>query len=172
MTPKLSYREGPRPNTTPTNPHRQLDQNAPAGLQERLWRKMRDLPQVTTGDSLVSVPGARALHLSKNHSDHCPACFMKDAEFAHLHPLDDGSLHLTLPSEWRAEAQARGWTEPHPLAAHGIVPESIVMLYGPRNETEFEIVWHLVQVSHAYALSGVTDEEVSASSGEALVNDP
>ena len=58
-----SKRAGARPRTTPTNPHTQLDQNAPAALQEALFARARALPNVVVGASLVSVPGARAFHL-------------------------------------------------------------------------------------------------------------
>lgn len=78
-------RAGPRPRTTPTNPHTQLDQNAPADLQERIFELARSLSGVTTGPSAISVPGARAFCL--------PGCtearrdrFMIDCEFAHIHP--------------------------------------------------------------------------------------
>jgi hypothetical protein len=40
-------RSGPPPYTTPTNPHQQLDQNAPAELQEKLYGWARALPDAT-----------------------------------------------------------------------------------------------------------------------------
>src|SRR6185436_4545837 len=91
-----TQRAGARPRTTATNPHTQLDQNAPPALQEELFARVLALPNVVPGPSHVSVPGARAFHL--------PACrqpaeagFMVEREFAHLHPADDGSLHMALP---------------------------------------------------------------------------
>ena len=57
-------RSGARPRTTPTNPHTQLDQNAPAALQERVFSLARLLPGVVVGPSHVSVPGAR---ISEEH---------------------------------------------------------------------------------------------------------
>jgi hypothetical protein len=143
-------RSGPRPRTTPTNPHTQLDQNAPVALQERIFATARDLPGVVVGPSRVSVPGARAFHL--------PACatpaeagFMIEREFAHLHPPSDGSLHLSLPSEIVQAVVDNGWAEYHPLAGKHGLPSNIVMLYGPRDESEVEVVEALVRASHDHA---------------------
>ena len=44
-------------------PHQQLTQTAPIGLQEELFARVLTLPGVSTGDSCVSVPGARAFIL-------------------------------------------------------------------------------------------------------------
>ncbi len=57
-------RSGGRPTARPVTPHQQLDQNAPTALQEVLWSKMRALPHVTTGRSVISLPDTRALHLA------------------------------------------------------------------------------------------------------------
>lgn len=143
-------RAGARPRTTATNPHTQLDQNAPPALQEELFALVRDLEGVVVGPSHVSVPGARAFHL--------PGCrhpaangFMIEREFAHLHPASDGSLHLSLPPEMVQTVVDNGWAEYHPLAGRHGLPRNIVMVYGPRDETELEVVAALVRASHASA---------------------
>jgi phospholipase/carboxylesterase len=143
-------RSGPKPRTTPTNPHTQLDQTAPAMLQERVFAFARSLPNVVPGPSLVSVPGARAFHL--------PGCrqpiasgFMIEREFAHLHPASDGSLHMALPPGIVDEVVANGWAERHPLAGQFGLGENIVMVYGPRDEVELEVVTGLLRVSHSHA---------------------
>jgi phospholipase/carboxylesterase len=147
-----SKRAGARPRATRTNPHTQLDQKAPAALQERLFALARALPNVVVGPSLVSVPGARAFHL--------PACtrpadggFMIEREFAHLHPADDGSLHMALPPAIVDQVIDNGWAERHPMAGKHGLPTNIVMVYGPRDEGELEVVAALVQASHARACS-------------------
>ena len=56
----IRRRAGPRPSTTPTNPHTQLTQNAPRDLQERVFSFASSLAGVVVGPSAVSVPGARA----------------------------------------------------------------------------------------------------------------
>jgi len=150
-TQQLPERRGPRPATTPINPHRQLEQNAPSTLQEALWDRMRQLAGVETGASLVSVPGARAIFIGKHCCNDADGACMIDRAFAHIHPLDDGSLHVTLPDDVRDAAIARGWAEPHPLIAQGRVPATVVMIYGPRDAEELETVWSLIVASHAFA---------------------
>ena len=109
-------RAGSKPATSNVIPHRQLDQIAPEALQEALWQRMRALPQIETGDSLISVPGARAIFITGACANHADGGCMIDREFAHIHPAEDGSLHLTLPAQIRDDAIAKGWAEPHPLA--------------------------------------------------------
>jgi phospholipase/carboxylesterase len=143
-------RAGPRPRTTPTNPHTQLDQNAPAVLQERVFEIGRSLSGVAVGPSLVSVPGARAFHLPGcGHAAH--GAFMIQCEFAHLHPPRDGSLHMTLPPEIVEKVVDNGWAELHPLAGSHGLPGNIVMVYGPRDEGELAVVADLLRASHSLA---------------------
>jgi hypothetical protein len=91
-------RRGTKPRTTSTNPHTQLDQNAPVDLQEAVFAHVSALPGVRVGASHVSVPGARAFHLDDTGNREADA-FMVEREFAHLHPASDGSLHAALPPE-------------------------------------------------------------------------
>ena len=143
-------RVGPRPKTTPTNPHAQLDQNAPEPLQQQVFAYGRALPDVVDGPSSVSVPGARAFHLPGCEAKARDA-FMIEHEFAHLHPEHDGSLHMTLPPSSVDRAIANGWAERHPLAGKHGLPANIVMVYGPRDEIELEVVKELLRASHAHA---------------------
>lgn len=159
--PSLPARRGPRPATTPTNPHRQLEQNAPAALQEALWRRMAALAGVETGPSLVSVPGARAVFLAQPPCCGPAGACMEDREFAHLHPPHDGSLHLTLPEGPRRQAIEGGWAEPHPLIARGRVPATVVMVYGPRDAEELEVVWSLLRASHRFARGPAETEQAT-----------
>lgn len=139
----IGTRRGDRPETTAPSPHAQVSQNAPVELQETLWARMRSWPDVTTADSLVSVPGARAVVLSGDRVGP-PAAFQSEREFAHIHPHHDGSLHITLPDDVGREAVAAGWAEPHPV-------QQAYLVYGPRDDDELAAVWWLVQVSHLYA---------------------
>jgi hypothetical protein len=145
-----TQRAGPRPTTTPTNPHTQLDQLAPPALQERVFAAASALAGVVVGPSAVSVPGARAFHL--------PSCaaparggFMVEREFAHLHPRSDGSLHMVLPPDVVDTVIENGWAERHPLAGRYGLPTNIVMVYGPRDDAELVVVVDLVRASHAHA---------------------
>ena len=147
----LPRRAGPRPATTPTNPHTQLDQQ-PAGAEQRelLAAAVFALPGVTERPSAISVPGARALWLTEG-ADGPPEAFLIGNEFAHLHPAPDQSLHLMLPPGLAEEAIEAGWAEQHPVARRGLIPANAVMVYAPRDDAEREVVEQLVRASHAFA---------------------
>lgn len=154
----LPERPGSRPATTPTNPHMQLEQNAAAEHWAELARRAFALPDVEERPSLVSVPGARALWLR----DGAPAgprhAFLAGREFAHIHPLPEGSMHLALPPELAREAVEKGWAEQHPVARTGFIPETIVMVYGPRDAEEVEVAWALLRASYRYAREAQADD--------------
>lgn len=116
MTSYLSHqRRGARPQTTPSDPHTQLEQNAPVELQELVFERGQSLGSVEVGPSQVSVPGARAFYLPRCGCQSFGA-FMFGKEFAHIHPPSDGSLHMTLPPEIVPQVIENGWAELHPLA--------------------------------------------------------
>jgi hypothetical protein len=144
-------RQGPRPRTTSTNPHTQLDQQAPSELQEKVFAFAQSLEGVAVGPSFVSVPGARAFHLPGCEHAGGRGCFMIEREFAHLHPRSDGSLHMTLPPEDVDGVIECGWAERHPLAGKHGLPNNIVMVYGPRDDAELEVVCDLIRASHGHA---------------------
>lgn len=132
-------------------PHQQLSQNAPLSLQEELWHRMTGLEGVRPGRSHVSLPDTRALHLDPRLATGPGDAFFAGTEFAHLHGASDGSLHLMLPVSVAGDAIDKGWSELHPVARRGAGPPTLVMLYGPRDEAELEVVWRLVQTSYAFA---------------------
>lgn len=148
----MPQRPGPRPSTTPTNPHTQLDQQ-PSDDQprQRLVEQLADLPGVVWARSLISVPGAQALMLPRGPAQGPPEAFMIDAEFAHLHPAPDYSLHLVLPPAAAEAAIEAGWAEQHPIARLGIISPGAVMVYAPRDAHEADIAAGLVRASYAYA---------------------
>jgi len=76
---------------------------------------------------------------------------MIEREFAHLHPPTDGSLHMSLPPDIVEVVVDNGWAEYHPLAGKYGLPRNIVMVYGPRDQAELEIVAGLVRASHGSA---------------------
>lgn len=148
---QLPPRDGPRPHTTPRNPHTQLDQNAPPDLQERLFDRAKELPDVVLAPSMISVPGARAFVLADGAPAGPPEAFMVGREFAHLHPAADGSLHMMLPPDLARTVEEQGWGEQHPVARMGLIPETAMMVYGPRDDEELETVWQILRASHAFA---------------------
>jgi phospholipase/carboxylesterase len=151
----VPVRRGPRPKTThPTReqpgPHQQLSDIAPRDLQEELLRRVRTLPEVEVGWSAISVPYARGFHL-KPHAAKGPAeAFQRGSEFGHLHPEHDGSLHLTLPPALYDEVLQAGWGEPHPISG-------TMLVFGPRDEVELEVVWRLVCASYNWATATKDD---------------
>ncbi|MEM6794498.1 MAG: luciferase family protein [Acidobacteriota bacterium] len=153
----LPARRGPRPQTTPTNPHAQLDQNAPEELQRETADFMFGLSGVREVTSRVSVPGSRAMWLEESCEAGPPHAFMVGREFCHLHPPHDGSLHMNVPRAVLEVAVEKGWAEQHPLAARGVIPENVVMVYGPRDREELEVVKALIAEAHAFA-SPITKE--------------
>jgi len=93
------------------NPHVQLDQNAPPGLQELLFERAGGLPAVRVEPSMISVPGARAFVLEEEAAGGPAEAFMSGREFARLHPASDGSLHMMPPPDLARTVDEQGWGE-------------------------------------------------------------
>ncbi|MEP7053714.1 MAG: luciferase family protein [Actinomycetota bacterium] len=143
-------RSGARPQTTPVNPHTQLDQNAPVELQDRLREHALSLPGVRGGESNVSVPGAVAFFLDEPQNDPLiPDLF--GGEWGHIHPAYDGSLHLNVPTEVAEQLIDLGWAEYHHVVTQGLLPPFIVMLYGPRDEGELASTAKIVEAAYIAA---------------------
>jgi hypothetical protein len=149
---QLPPRVGPRPRTTETNPHSQLDQHPAPELVSELARGLFSLAGVGEAPSAISVPGARAAWLDPKLARGPREAFLIGTEFAHIHPVPDGSLHAALPSELAKAAVATGWAEVHPVARRGLMPMNVVMLYAPRDHTELEVILALLAAAHQFAL--------------------
>src|SRR5882724_2319163 len=93
----LPPRIGPRPRTRPALPHIQLDQWPPAAILEELIERCLELPFVRSQQSRMASPESRALALPDRLAGGPPDSFIDAHEFCHLHPLPEGSIHLTLP---------------------------------------------------------------------------
>nr|WP_210201754.1 luciferase family protein [Mesorhizobium loti] len=130
----------------------QLDQIAPPVMRERLIELGRQLEGVRLGRSGVSVPESAAFLLDPALAQNGPSeAFMTPGEFAHVHAVRDGSLHMNLPRNVLETVYAAGWGEQHPVAGHFGFPDTIAMIYGPRTEDEFAVVAKLLRVSHTFA---------------------
>lgn len=147
----LPDRTGPRPRATTTNPHVQLDQNAPAELQDRLRDHALSLPGVRRGESNVSVPGTVAFFLDAPTEQPAVPDIL-GGEWGHIHPHSDGSLHLHVPTALAEVLIAAGWAEYHSLVARGVLPAIVIMLYGPRDEDELAVCSAVVE--EAYHAAG------------------
>jgi hypothetical protein len=123
--------------------------------------------------------------LARHHSD--PEKFVVRNEFGHIriqHLLDileqfsygntlanthfnmdamEIGGHCVLPKSFYDHSILKGWGKQHVFAGryHPIVgtmiPETTLMFYAPRNETELEIVWNIIVQSYQWAL--LSDEK-------------
>jgi hypothetical protein len=157
----LPARPGPRPATTGSAPHEQLDQNAPADLQERLLDHALSLPGVRRGRSGVSVPGAVAFYLDEPpRTPQLPDLF--GGEWGHIHPAYDGSLHLNVPTPVAEGLIELGWAEYHYVVTQGWAPPIVIMLYGPRDETELDVAKAVVETAYTAAGGALHDHHDQA----------
>lgn len=148
---RLPARAGARPQVSWTIPQQQRSDHSPAEVQEQLFARITALPGVTTTQSAISVPGARGFMVPPAPETPLDAFLVPQVgEFAHLHPAHDGSLHLALPPALARDAVARGWAVAHPLAGVRLA-RGMVMVYGPRDAAELDVVAGIVAASHAYA---------------------
>src|SRR5207244_1546920 len=102
--------------------------------------------------SYTDVEGTRAFHLSPALARGPREAFLAATEFAHIHPVYDGSLHVALPPELGRMLEKAGWGERHR-------DTGALLMFGPRDEEEAELVCRLLRVSYRYALGEPDLEE-------------
>jgi hypothetical protein len=98
----------------------------------------------------MASPRSSALYLADEFACGPPEAFIDGHEFCHLHPLPEGSIHLTLPFVLREEVVRLGWGERHPIAVAGILT-TLVTVYAPRDCTELAAVLGLISQSCQFA---------------------
>lgn len=147
----LPKRAGSRPTTTNHAPHSQTNQLPDMPTRQRLSHILIDalstLPDVTKGGSRRAPYGSVGFYVDSCAAKNNERCFLLGHEFAHVHLLDDGSLHAILAEPLRTQAIDAGWAEPHPFAGQPTVSPDTVMIYTPRSEEEAEIIIALTQQS-------------------------
>lgn len=146
-SPPLPKRQSPRPATTGSVPHQQIDVQPVPEVNAELFQRAFDLPGVENRPSTFSLPGARGMWLADEVPITRPDQIVSGREFAHIHP--DGSLHASLPLDRAREAVNAGWAEPQPIAEELGVP-GLVMIYTPQTFDELETVVQLVVDSHNF----------------------
>ena len=162
---RLPVRPGQRPAVSVGIPQEQLTDTPPVALQEQLLARLAQLPAVTVRPSAISVPGAHGLTLPPPRLGPTDA-FLVPAmgEFAHLHPGHDGSLHLALPPALAADAIGNGWALAHPLARVRLTP-GMVLVYGPRDTAELDVVTAIAATSHAWAAGEAESDPTADEAG-------
>ena len=147
----LPQRQGTKPETNYGLPHEQLDQNPPPEIYTKLKDRAFDFPFIERRPSIISVPGAEALWLLEEGGHGCAEAFMRGNEFAHVHPPYDGSMHMMLPEDDVPELVDKGWGEIHPLVPVQRAPPTLVMVFGPRDEEELDVILRLIDTSYQFA---------------------
>ena len=146
----LPKRSGDKPQTHWGLPHHQQTQIPASDLYDAMKREFLSISPTTTGQSLISVPGAQALFVPE-----CEACneagLMIGREFAHIHPPHDGSFHMVLSPGDAEHVLEQGWGELHPYSASGKIEQRVVMVYAPRDTDEIEVIMQIAHASHAHA---------------------
>lgn len=108
------------------------------------------LPGTQEGHSQVSPASSRAVFLVGQPHERSPESSLapgRRLEPVHLHGVEDTSVHLVLPADRGAELVRLGWAEPHGYADHG----TEFMVYGPRDESELEVVVAVIEESLEFA---------------------
>lgn len=147
---ELGPRAGERPRTSTEGAHSQLSDRSSPELWGRLVARVFDLPGVSEVHSQVSPASSRAVMLDDLRTARHPSTSLSYAdplEPVHVHGVDDTSVHLCLPTELVAQVIEAGWGELHPYGDHG----TELMVYGPRDDAELEVVLSLVKASLAFA---------------------
>lgn len=147
----LPVRRGDPPRTTRDDPHRQFTQIAPIEMQDALVERGRLLSGTFVAPSVISMPGSRGFVLDDSTPTPAYEAFLIAREYAHIHPSYDGSLHMVLPPHVVRQVVERGWGEQHPVARMGLIPMNALMVYGPRDTGELDVVFMLLKASWSYA---------------------
>ncbi len=147
----LEHRDSGAPETSSTGAQRQLTQRSSPEMWGRLVSEAMSLPGVVEGHSAVSPASSRALFLSEIRDVATPETSLASSidrlEAAHIHAVDDTSLHLCLPRQRAAEAIGTGWAIPHQYGDFG----TELLIFGPRDGRELGVILALIQESLDFA---------------------
>lgn len=144
-------RQGPRPRLADALPHVQLDQWPPLEIGGELVARASRLPNVHVRQSRMASSTTSALSLADGCASGPPEAFIDGAEFCHLLPAPESTIHLMLPAPERAFAIEFGWGEQHPIAQSGYLWRCLVTLYAPRDQEELSVALRLIESSWQFA---------------------
>jgi hypothetical protein len=117
-----------------------------AALAERVFR----LPDIEERPIFRADPPERGLWLRDALPKGPADAFINEREIGHFHPWDR-SMHIALPPDLATIAVGAGWAEVHPVARAGLARKNNVMLYGPRDEHEADVIYGIVLATYLYA---------------------
>ena len=147
---EMRPRVGDRPVVSTVGPQTQLSQQSPPALWGQLVARTFARPDVEEGHSQVSPASSRAVFLREQREERAAETSLAPGERlepVHLHGVADTSIHLCLPPARAREVTALGWAEPHQFGDFG----TELLIYGPRDDDELEIVLGLIDESLAFA---------------------
>jgi hypothetical protein len=161
----LPKRIGHRPKTTPWAPHIQQEQLAPPEMLTALAARVFALPDIEERPIHRADPPERGLWLGGTVPKGPADAFINEREIGHFHPWDR-SMHIALPPDMTPRAVDAGWAEVHPVARAGLAPKNLVMLYGPRDAHEVDVIFGIVLAAYQYA-----DGKAPITNGSTLLNE-
>jgi Family of unknown function (DUF5519) len=144
-------RTGPAPQTTRQNPQQQLDQIPDQAAYLAFRAVVEAWPKAIKAPSMRAPDGTIGLYLNESEARGPSAAFLLGTEFAHLHPLPDGSLHMVLPPDVHRTAVAAGWGIPHPMAGMPTVSPQTILMYAPRDADERHVVTDFIGAAEQFA---------------------
>jgi hypothetical protein len=76
--------------------------------------------------------------------------FINEREIGHFHPLDR-STHTALPPGLAPMAVDAGWADVHTVARAGLAHKNMVLLHGPRDAHEVDVIFGIVLAAYRFA---------------------
>ena len=141
------------PGSPPT-----ADSERPLTRQDSLKAAIDNLPGVFFTGTQNSLAGSEGWILDPRLAKSGGSKAFTDAlEFGHSRRPTDGSMHLFLPTAYADLVIAKRWGEPHQetdeIAGDGSV---YMLIFGPRDTAEFDVVWLIVQAAYGFATGQVS----------------
>jgi hypothetical protein len=144
-------RLGAAPKTTQQNPQQQIDQIPDRASYDVFREIVETWPSVIKAPSMRAPRGTVGLYLDPKDARGPRDAFLLETEFAHLHPLPDGSLHMVLPPDVHTAAISAGWGIPHPMAGMPTVSPQTILIFAPRDAAERDVVTDLIRAAEQFA---------------------
>jgi len=128
-----------------------LDQLPSVDLALQFFQQIQAPDFVGSGQSRMAAPHVDAVWIVPDEAKGPPEAFIDEAEFCHVHTAGGGFCHLTLPPGICEAVKEQGWAELHLLVGGGTMPETVHLVYAPRDLSELEILMRIVRASRDFA---------------------